>query len=848
MKLNTDNRINKAKEVTKDELIDKIKESDPVRFDQMLIEEEERKTYFFVKYNSVAYSRKPKTLDFPLFKDLVNDFERNIDRSGDVKVLSDNTIINKVKNKGKNPKDTSKYLGKNLVFSDLKIETESGKVKVNQPIYYIPSETSRCKCNTCDGDMYTTCIETECRGQHIYDCNKCNTRGTVDCGDCKGQGEKKCTTCSGTGSIKCKGYVGPGSGGPASNQVYSCSNGKNTCSQCYGKKCSSCNYTGKATCPTCHGAGKNTCSKKFNSNFGVGKLWDSVTDVNFCEGSGKISCKTCDATGQITCNKCKGDGRIVCKTCYGDNIYNRYGKVDCVTCETAGELASISYIETEIKSDNLELICTDGVEIEAPNFGVDTIKKHSNKNYETVLTYKNLNGETSENYDEYSSFASSNAMLKVGINKDSYPKLLVEELFTEGVPCATINYNHILTATYHDVSVLSIDKENEILFHSDPRAVAEESETFKQKLNELCSKAFSVKSYKDKIDRKHEMFLMIHMAKADGIVEEREKKYLAQNITGLHGFTVKEKAELFALMSANTLPPILPTNAYFSTKERAEEARKKIVELVAKADGEYDPQEKTKMEEINNAIELGYKAKPSALGRFFKTWQISGAIFLAIISISLSLYYTLIVYPLKKAEAEHSRLLLDKQKLEYFLSSEKNKTFSSNDTIHDIYEAKEILNNLVHNSELFFINDKKEISYNDYWKYEYDKLKPLLLQYESTHKEKEIDNAVSDSSNSDQIEYTEAQDDLMVEAFAEKVYFYDNPNAESITKSYFVKGQQAKLLGAAGEFSKVRFEYNGKVTEKFVLTYQISEIYTSSPTESEEGLDPEYQESEYQGE
>ena len=69
MKLNTDNRINKAKEVTKDELIDKIKESDPVRFDQMLIEEEERKTYFFVKYNSVAYSRNPRTLKFPLFKD-----------------------------------------------------------------------------------------------------------------------------------------------------------------------------------------------------------------------------------------------------------------------------------------------------------------------------------------------------------------------------------------------------------------------------------------------------------------------------------------------------------------------------------------------------------------------------------------------------------------------------------------------------------------------------------------------------------------------------------------------------------------------------------------------------------
>lgn len=821
MKLNTDNRLNKAKEVTKDELIDKIKESDPVRFDQMLIEEEERKTYFFVKYNSVAFTRKPKTLNFPLFKDLVNDFEKNIENNGEIKVLENDAIINRIKDKGKQPIDTPKYSGKNLVFSELKISTDGDRVKLNQPLFYIPNETNRCICNTCDGGMYNTCTETECRGQHIYDCSKCKTLGELNCEDCRARGEYTCPSCNGKGRLRCTDCGGSGNDRKSGSIL---------------SKCNSCNGSGERKCSSLSGHGL------------IGAAVKKAAGNEYCGGSGIIRCSKCHATGKITCNKCKGDGRIECKTCYDDHKDNRYGKVDCNTCETAGELASISYIETEIKSDNLELICTDGKRIEAPNFGVETVKKYANANGQTVLMYKSLNGDNNEAYDKYSSLASMNAMSQIGTNKDRYPKILVEELYVEGVPCATINYNHILTSTYHNVSVLSIDKEKDILFHSDPKAVTEEAETFKQKINELCRKAFSTKSYKDKIDRKHEMFLMIHMAKADGIVEEQEKKYLARNITGLHGFSVKEKAELFGLMSANTLPPILPTNAYFSTKERAEEARKKIVELVAKADGEYEPQEKTKLEEINNAIELGYKSKPSALSRFFKTWQISGAIFLSIIIISLSLYYSLIVFPLKNAKAEHSRLLLDKQKLEYFLSSEKNKTINSNDTINDIYEAKEILNNLVHNSELHFINDKKEISYNDYWKYEYDKLKPLLLQYEVTHKEKEINNVVLDSSNSDQIEYTEAQDEIMVEAFAEKVYFYDNPNAESKTNGYFVKGQQAKLLGAAGEFSKVRFEYNGKVTEKFVLTYQISEIDSSSPTESEEGLDPEYQETQYQGE
>ena len=657
MKQNTDSRLLKAIEVTKDQLINKIKSSDTTRFDQMLIETEERKNYFFVKYNSVAYTRKPKTLKFPLFKDLVNDFEKNIEKTGEIKILEDDRIIQKIIAKGKEPIDTPKYLGKNLIFSELKISTENDKVKIKQPVYYIPSETERCTCNTCKGDMYTTCTETECRGKHIYDCSKCRTSGKLDCDDCNARGEYSCPSCKGKGTLTCSGCSGKG---------------RSHCKRCTGsgytsdgKRCPNRCDRGWTECRDCKGSGERKCSSVNTSGglvgLGVGNLVSAgikkTAGNEYCGGSGIIRCETCSATGKITCDKCEGDGKIECKTCHGDHVDNRYGKVDCRTCETAGELASFSYIETEIKADNLELIFTDGKKIDAPNFGADTIKKYTNTNGQLALTYKNLNGENKDAYDDYSTFCSKNALSQIGASKEKYPKLITEEMYYESVPCSTFNYNHILSATFHDVSVLSIDKEQDVLFHSNPTAVAEEKENVKEKLNELCRRAFSTKAFKDKIDRKHEMFLMVHMAKADGVIEEQEKKYLAQTITGLHGFTNKEKAELFGLMSSNTLPSISPLNAYFSSKERAEEARQKIVELVAKADGDYEPEEKAKLEEINKAIEDGFKAKPSGVGQFFKTWQVSVSIFALLAILGTGVYFFGFVYPQMRAEKKAQKEL-----------------------------------------------------------------------------------------------------------------------------------------------------------------------------------------------
>lgn len=201
MKNNTNTRINNSKDISKETLIEKIKTIDPAKFDQMLIENEERKTYYYVKYKALAYTREPKTLKFPLFKDLINDFERTIEHNGEPQIMQDDRLVQKVISKGYLPNETRKYTEKNLVFSDLKLVLEEDIVKTKQPLYYLPSETERCTCGTCDGDKYTDCPESECRGQHIYECK-----------DCRGHGDTDCPTCKGTGRLKCKGYVGSGSG------------------------------------------------------------------------------------------------------------------------------------------------------------------------------------------------------------------------------------------------------------------------------------------------------------------------------------------------------------------------------------------------------------------------------------------------------------------------------------------------------------------------------------------------------------------------------------------------------------------------------------------------------------
>lgn len=815
-------RLDNASNITKDLLVETIKSNDPVRFDQMLIESEERKTYYFVKYVGTSFSREPKVIHFPLFQEFKTDFERTIESNGEITILKNTQLLDRIISKGYSPELNSKYSNENLAFGNLVLEMKNRKVDLTQPIYYIPNDTERHTCGNCNGDKYNPCPEHECHGQHIYDCNVCNTQGKVDCDDCRARGEYQCPSCHGKGRLRCAACGGSGSD---KNSDYKFS------------KCKSCNGSGERKCSSLSGHGI------------IGAAVKKAAGNEYCGGTGIIRCSTCKASGKITCKKCAGNGRIECKTCHGDHQDNRYGKVDCPTCETAGELASISYIETTVYDLNKEIICTDGKEIGVAGFGVDSIKKFVDSNGQTEITYENLNGSNSSNYNSHSQFASEKSMIQLGISKSSYPQLVHEEIYTEGVPCATYNYNHILSATFHDVSVLSIDKEKEVLFHSNPTDVAQEKESVNDKIKEWLRQAFSTKSFKDKIDRKHEMFLMVHMAKADGVIEDAEKRFLSKTITGLHGFTTKEKNELFSLMSSSSLPPISPLNAYFSSKQRAEEAKKKIIELVAKVDGEYEKVEKEKIDEINKAIEDGFKAKPNVFARFFKTWQISIPLIISIISIIIFTYWFLIIMPVGIATEKHGELLKETSEIELFLSG--NDSLSTSNIMTN-YEAKTKILNLDHESELMFIINEKEISYKDYWS---EKKKDLLVIVEDLISKEEPQNLEENSVVSEEVlpKLIPSEIEYEITPVISKVYFYSKPARKNKLDSFFLQGQTALLLGTAGDFSKISFNYKGKTTIGFVLSNEISENglggevdtpdgeYYENFNSEEEELSPEYQ-------
>ncbi|MBT0550861.1 TerB family tellurite resistance protein [Riemerella anatipestifer] len=590
----TEERILNAKNISSDFLIDLIRNEFPKRFDQMLIENEERKNYYYINYKSYAISRETSIVKFPLFDRWKSFFETGIKKIGEPEVLTNQEYLEDIFSRGFTPNSNEKYSEEEMPFSNLNILTENNEICLKQPVYYIPTESHISTCDCCNGNKYVICEETECKGQHIYDCNNCNATGKIDCPKCKSTGWIDCRKCNKRGEYSCSSCGGKGE-----------------------KKCNNCYGSGKTSsgskCSKCSGRGYEKC----------GKCRNGMIRCEKCAGKGEYRCENCSGRGEIKCQKCNGNKQITCEICYGDNIDNRYGKVDCNKCQTAGEIATISYIETEIKYDNNHFYISDGTEISVPNFNINKLKSFVDQQHQLEYTYKNYNEENIENYDPHSIFCSNRIQEILGLQKNNYPKLISEEIYYEAIPCVTFTYNHILSATQHKVSILSIDNEKEILFHSNPSSIINKKESITEIYTELLNRAFSTKRYLNKVDRKHEIFLMLHMAKSDGKIEEQEKRYLANTITGLQGFTLKEKRELFALMSESTLPPLLPSNAYFSSKARSEEAKKKIIELIANADGEYEDAEKRKLNEINEAIEKGHLVKPTKTSNFLKTWQVS---------------------------------------------------------------------------------------------------------------------------------------------------------------------------------------------------------------------------------
>ena len=120
-----------------------------------------------------------------------------------------------------------------------------------------------------------------------------------------------------------------------------------------------------------------------------------------------------------------------------------------------------------------------------------------------------------------------------------------------------------------------------------------------KKVGRFFGKLFKTKSFKSKDDKKKEIKLLIYLAKADGLIEDEEKAFLAQNINSIDEFTSNERKEFFELMNMSSLPELTSEDVKFSSNERFDEMILKLESLAA-SDGNMEKAESDLIASIKN--------------------------------------------------------------------------------------------------------------------------------------------------------------------------------------------------------------------------------------------------------
>jgi len=653
MKEFSENRIAKANDFGIEKIQQLLQSTFQVRYDQMLIDTNiKRKNVCFVRYQAKTLNRTVKIIKFPLYQDIKSQFLSNFSGGesvhGKIKRMSNSSILNSLSGRsGVIIENFSELDNQQLAFYDLPVEMTHGVIQNNQPHYFIPSLTYSFICHNCNGEKYITCPDYICQGRHEWTCTNCHGDRDIECNDCNGRGENTCSKCHGHGEYTCP-----------------------TCNGLGTRRCPVCKGTGmreyvenlktyKERCSNCYGKGEAVCSRSTSAYTLVGKLAQGVIHeycdgkgvitCGKCEGKGVITCGKCDGRGRVTCPECNGNGTIVCSVCYGDS--ERYGKVDCDTCMTVGEMGEIVYIETVIEDHDTESMFTFGELIPNEGFSIDILKKYINSNYQISEVYYCVRSESGnevlhENYDSFSVDICKVRENTLGIYKNKYPKVLIESIYYEAVPCITLQYNHFLTNTEHAVSFISTDLPNPlVIFHSNPANIDVRKLTFTEILKANFSKAFTTNKYQNKINKLNEVRLLIHMVKASSQISQNKKKVIAGNIQHLDELSQDEKKELFNLMASQHLPELVKKQCIFSSREKATEVQKKLEELAA-ADGIIEDSEKVMLDDLIRRIKkAGHFSFFKKLGNFFKTWKVSLPIGVLLLFIIFSIYAYFNLWP-----------------------------------------------------------------------------------------------------------------------------------------------------------------------------------------------------------
>lgn len=273
-----------------------------------------------------------------------------------------------------------------------------------------------------------------------------------------------------------------------------------------------------------------------------------------------------------------------------------------------GAFGKIVYIDTIVEKHNVEkLFPKNGEKL---NEAVEQeIRNHCDKEANLTLMYSDRTGLDSrvskikENHDEFSTeFAQI-------IRKELSVDIIEEQMYYQVIPCIELSYLHVLTNTWHEMTIVNIidedaEKRNvQIIFHSSPEDSKNQITDTAKKVSGFFSKMMKTKAHKSKEDRKNEISLMIRVARIDGELHDSEKLKLSNIIGGIDEFTYNEKQFFYELMTTDSMPEISDEETTFSDEETKERVLKNLEEI-AQADEELKEKEQRMLEKVKRMVKV----------------------------------------------------------------------------------------------------------------------------------------------------------------------------------------------------------------------------------------------------
>lgn len=506
-----------------------IKIHNPELYDKIIVSDELKKNdYSIISYSYKTLKRTLHNTKIPFFPNLKTSFEKisTAKPSFQNKNILDDNLFDE---------NQIKSYSRELIFNsnspelEFPIQENDNEVLESQAIFYLIDSVEKYNCKSCSGKGLVVCDSSPCNGKHEWECD-----------ECIGQGKVYCSNCTGEGWNTCGGWL------------------------------SGCNGSGKV---------------KKQVTLASGKQVEKLIPCSSCSGKGKVKCNTCKTSGKVTCSKCSGKRSLTCPKCYSDQI--RKGYIDCENCEAQGGFMEFNYVKSKLESNNVRRIIPNGDKLLLKEIELE--KFYSRLDKEKVV-FSQINAVLTNSYDDFIKPYCSSFQKELDLKKDCFPKLLKEQISCKTVTCVEFSYTHIISNEVHKGVIINLNETPELLLYTNPEMVKTDLKSISKATLNVFSKLLRTKKSKIKNDRFIEIKLMIYLAKADGKMEEEEKKYLSDQIQDLKEFTNSEKRRLFDLMNTNPLPELTDKDLRFSNNEIALETLGKLEEL-ALIDGERESSE-----------------------------------------------------------------------------------------------------------------------------------------------------------------------------------------------------------------------------------------------------------------